>query len=292
MNRFTAALVLALVLACPVGWLQADILLHQADGSELVLEQPALRLVTLSPNLAELVFAAGAGERLLATVEYSEYPPAAAGLPRVGDAFRLDIEGIVSKRPDLVIAWDSGTPKGAVDQLRNLGIPVWSVEIREPDQIAVTLTDIGRVTANESEAENAAREFRERLARLTARYVGVATLDYFYQVDPRPLFTINGQHLISQGLALCGGRNVFAGEPALAFQVSHESVIVADPDVLFAPVLPGAENPLVRWKEWPGMKAVRKDALFTLDADRISRATPRWLESIETACTLLHQLRQ
>lgn len=271
--------------------MHAEILLQQADGSELALEQAAQRMVTLSPNLAELVFAAGAGDRLLATVEYSEYPDAAADLPRIGDAFRLDIESIVTLRPDLVIAWDSGNPKAAVQQLRSLGIAVWSVEIREPEQIGVTLIDIGRVTSNEAMARRAAQDFETRLHQLSARYDSVATLDYFYQVDARPLFTINGDHLISKGLALCGGRNVFDGEPGLAFQVGHEAVIVANPDALLAPALPGETDPLELWTEWPGMQAVENGALFTLNADKISRATPRWLDSIESACKLLHGLR-
>jgi iron complex transport system substrate-binding protein len=290
LKRLTGIFCLLLANA-PAAVLHGDILLSQPDGAELRLEEPAQRLVTLSPNLAELVYAAGAGDALLATVEYSEYPEAAARLPRVGDAFRLDIEGIVAQRPDLVLAWDSGTPRGAVEQLLSLGIAVWSIEIREPRQIAAVLTDIGRATASSGTADRLAGQFLQRLEALAARYAGVPTLDYFYQVDARPLFTINGEHLISQGLALCGGRNIFDDEPALAFQVAHESVIVADPDALLAPSLADGADPLSAWREWPGMRAVENSAMFTLDADRISQATPRWLESIESACTLLHGLR-
>jgi len=282
---------LCLCLCWPASSLQADILLRQADGSKLALEQPAQRLLTLSPNLAELVFAAGAGDRLLATVEYSEYPEAAAALPRIGDAFRLDVENIVALRPDLIIAWDSGNPKAAVQQLRDLGIDVWSVEIREPEQIADTLREIGHATSTEATAKEAADDFQARLDQLKAHYRAVSTLDYFYQVDARPLFTINGDHLISKGLALCGGRNVFAAEPALAFQVGHEAVIVANPDALVAPALPGEPDPLERWLEWPAMQAVENGDLFTLDANKISQATPRWLDSIEQACGLLNGLR-
>jgi iron complex transport system substrate-binding protein len=291
LNRFTCALFLSLGLAGQASTLFADITLTQADGSKTTLNATAERLVTLSPNLAELVFAAGAGSTLRATVEYSNFPAEVEQLPRVGDAFRLDIERIVSLRPDLVIAWDSGTPKGASAQLRALGIPVWSVEIREPVHIADVLDDIGRATGYSQSAGAAARSFRDRLARLEEHYAGADSLDYFYQVDARPLFTINGQHLISRGLALCGGQNIFTDQPGLAFQASHEAVIVADPDALIAPAPPGDGDPFERWREWPGMKAVTGDALITLDADRISRATPRWLESIESACTLLDSLR-
>jgi iron complex transport system substrate-binding protein len=268
-----------------------EISLPQADGSILLLQQAAQRMVTLSPHLTELVYAAGAGEQLLATVEYSEFPPAAAALPRIGDAFRLDVEGIVAWRPDLVIAWESGNPAAALEQLRALGLPVWSVEIRQPQAIAETLEAIGRATGNEATAEPAARQFLEGLADLRSRYENEKTLDYFYQVDARPLFTINGDHIISQGLRICGGNNIFSDEPGLAFQVAHESVIVADPAAIFAPSLDSQNDPLSAWRAWPGLQAVKTDALFLLPADEISRPTPRWLDALEIACTLLHGLR-
>lgn len=269
----------------------AEIRLAQPDGSPLVLDAPAERIVTLAPHLAEGVYAAGAGRRLLATVEYSEYPPAAAGLPRIGDAFRVDVERIVALRPDLVLAWESGNPRQAVAQLSELGLPVWSIEIRAPAEIPDFIDAVGRATGNAKAAAPIAQDLRRRLRDLAGRYRDVAPVRYFYQVDAKPLFTINGEHLISRGLALCGGANIFAGEPGLAFQTSRESVIVADPDALFAPVLPDAADPLVAWREWPGMRAVRSESLFLLPADEISRATPRFLDSLERACKLLHDLR-
>jgi iron complex transport system substrate-binding protein len=270
----------------------AAVELTQADGSALLLEQPAERLVTLSPHLAELVYAAGAGDRLLATVAYSEYPPRASDLPRVGDAFRLDVESIVALRPDLVVAWDSGNPRAAVEQLRTLGLRVWTIEIRRPAAIADTLRAIGRAIGGSADAERVAGDLDARLHLLARRYRDVSPVDYFYQVDANPLYTINGRHLISQGLALCGGVNIFADEPGLAFQVAHESVIAANPDALLAPILQGQPDPFDTWRRWPDLAAVSGDALFTLDADRISRATPRWLDSVETACKLLHRLRK
>lgn len=291
LSRLAGALFLASLCTAAPRTAPAAVELEQPDGQVLVLEQPARSLVTLSPHLAELVFEAGAGETLLATVEYSDYPAEAQGLPRVGDAFRLDVEGILALRPDLVVAWGSGNPRAAVAQLSALGLDVWSVEIRQPDEIATVLRAIGRATGNPAAAETAAGAFEQRLERLANRYADAAAADYFYQVDADPLFTIGNDHLISQGLALCGGRNVFDDEAGLAFQVSHEAVVAADPDAILAPSLPGQPDPLARWREWPRMRAVATGALFTLDADRISRATTRWLDSIETACTLLHEPR-
>lgn len=237
--------------------LGVEVRLNQADGDELLLTGPVARIVTLAPHLAEGVYAAGAGDRLVATVEYSEYPADAAGVPRIGDAFRLDIERIVSLQPDLVIAWGSGNPPPAIAQMRALGLAVWTVEIRTPGAIPDFIDSVGRATGHQPEAAREARRLRQRLSELQRQHATADPVRYFYQVDARPLFTINSQHLISRGLALCGGRNIFADEPGLAFQVSREAVILANPDVLLAPDGPGAENPLQAWQEWPSRMRYR-----------------------------------
>jgi iron complex transport system substrate-binding protein len=270
----------------------AGISLPQADGSSLELKAPAKRLITLSPHLAELVFAAGAGKRLVATVEYSEYPEAAVSVPRIGDAFRIDVERVLALSPDLVIAWDSGNPRQAVSRIISLGIPVWSVEIREPEEIAEVIMAIGDASGQKRTAGMAATDFRHRLKQLSGRYPSRQKLDYFYQIDEKPLYTINGEHLISKGLSLCGGHNIFHDLPGLAFQVTHESVIVADPVAMFAPVQDNEPNPLAIWQDWPGLQAVSGNALFTLPADPISRATPRLLDALEMACRALDDMRE
>ena len=179
MNKLSAFLVLALALAWPCNPAADEIVLQQADGGELALEQPAKRLVTLSPHLAELVFAAGAGDTLLATVEYSNYPEAAAALPRVGDAFRLDLETIVALKPDLVIAWESGNPEAAVTQMRSLGLNVWAVEIRAPRQIGAALSAVGLATGREAQANEVSAMLEARLNRLISRFDGAEPVRYF-----------------------------------------------------------------------------------------------------------------
>jgi iron complex transport system substrate-binding protein len=248
-----------------------QITLPQSDGTTLTLDAPAERVITLAPNLTEMMYDAGAGHLLLATVEYSNFPEAATRLPRIGDAFRFDLEQIMALRPDLVIGWSSGNPAVALDRLESLGLDVWRIEIQEPADIAT--------------------QVEKRLAALSEKYRGQRPVSYFYQVAERPLFTLNGEHIVSQGLSLCGGQNVFADEPVIAPQITREAVLVADPEVFIAPLLPDAEDPLHHWRSWPRLTAVRNDALHYLSADKISRATPRMLDSLELGCTLLHQYR-
>jgi len=288
-RKASRVLVLALLLFSLPGW--ATIELQQADGSLLTLPAPAATIITLAPHLTELAFAAGAGGQLIATVEYSEFPPAAASIPRIGDAFRLDLERILSLKPDLVVAWQSGNPQQAIARLSSLGIATWTIEIRRPGEIATTLEQFGRATGNVDHALEAAREIRLRLQTLSGQYSGLPPVSYFYQVSAHPLYTINGEHLIARSLALCGGINIFQSERGLAPQVSHEAVIAADPSALLAPAEPAQQDPLGKWREWPRMRAVRNEAMFLLPADEISRATPRLLNAVTAACHHLDQVR-
>jgi len=284
-------LVLVLSALLKAGTVCAAIVLPQAGGGSLTLEAPARRIVTLAPNLAELVYAAGAGDRLEAVVEYTDFPPAATRLPRVGNAFRFDLERIVELKPDLVIAWQTGNPQPALLKLRQLGLPVWQLEITRPREIAGAIEAIGRAAGTGAVGPEAAARFRERLSGLRRENTGKKPVTYFYQVAQRPLYTVNGQHIISRSLGICGARNVFAALPALAPQISREAVLLSDPQVIFSPGGKGYEGALDHWLAWPQIRAVKHHALLYLGADQISRAGPRLLDGIESACKLLDGVR-
>jgi len=287
-------LLTCVVLLCALGAAQisvADITVVQANGESLTLPGPAVRIITLAPNLAELVFAAGAGESLKAVVEYSNFPARVAQIPRVGDAFRIDLERIVELKPDLVIAWKSGNPQTALLKLQQLGIKVWQIEITRPEEIADTVENLSHAAGTEAVGEAIAAQLRNRLADLQRKNAGNVPVDFFYQISPRPLYTINGQHIISRSLEICGANNVFSELPTLAPQISLESVIIANPQVMIAAEVPGDPPALLAWQDWPQLQAVQNGALFYLPADEINQATPRLLDSIELACKLLDEFR-
>jgi len=269
----------------------ADISLSQANGETLSLSAPVKRIITLAPNLAELVFAAGAGEHLVAVVEYSNFPAQVARIPRIGDAFRIDLERIIELEPDLVIAWRSGNPQTALQKLEQLGVTVWQIEITRPEEIAETVESISHAAGTQPAGQAVARQLRSRLANLQQQNAGKSPVDYFYQIAPRPLYTINGRHIISRSLEICGGHNVFADLPVLAPQISRESVILADPQAMIAPEISGDPPALAAWQDWPRLHAVQNETMLYLPADAISQATPRLLDSIELACKLLDEVR-
>ena len=269
----------------------ASITLVQANGETLTLPIPAERIITLAPNLAELVFAAGAGGQLKAVVEYSNFPAQVTQIPRIGDAFRIDLERIIELEPDLVIAWKSGNPQTALQKLEQLGITVWQVEITRPEEIADAVENISLAAGTQVIGQAVARQLRGKLADLRQQNADKPPVDYFYQIAPHPLYTINGRHIISRSLEVCGGSNIFSELPTLAPQISRESVILANPEAMIAPESAGDPPALFVWQDWPRLQAVQNKTMLYLPADEISQATPRLLDSIDLACKLLDKVR-
>jgi len=256
---------------------------------------PAARIIALSPHLTELAYTAGAGERLVGVVAYSDYPDAALAVERIGGAFRLDYEAIADLKPDLILAWRSGTPVDVQDRLRGMGFHVVSLDAARLADIELELREIGKLAGTSAVADEAATAFSERLRKLRERYSDAAVVDVFYQVSAQPLFTVSGRHVISEAIEVCGGRNVFADVSGLSPAVSLESVIMAEPDAIIAghDTLAGgsAEELRARWADWQSIPAVRSGNLFVVDADRMTRSTTRILEALDELCASLDQTR-
>jgi len=262
-------------------------------GALVSLAAPARRIVSLAPNITELLFAAGAGERVVGAVDYSDYPDAARRIARVGSVHALDLERVLSLRPDLIVVWLHGSPQRQLEHLALLGVPIFYSEPRRLDDVASAIERFGQLAGTEAEAERAARDYRERLAALRARYAGRAPLDVFYEVWSQPLLTVNDSHLISDVLRMCGGRNVFGSLAPLVPTVSLEAVLEANPQaIVVASASPEeAAEAFARWRVWPRLAAVEQGDLFAMDADSISRQTPRILDAAQQLCERLDAAR-
>ncbi len=259
-------------------------------------QHPASRIITLAPHLTELVYSAGAGDRLVGVVEYSDYPPAALELPRIGDAFRLDHEAIAGLAPDLILAWESGTPREVIGRLEQLGYPVRVVKARNLDGVADSLRLIGRLAGTEQQGEASAVVFESALDELRATAVGHASVRVFYQVSAQPLFTVSRRHVIGEAIELCGGVNIFGELAGPSPSVSPEAVIDAEPDVIITADFTGdellAQKQLAAWRQWPSIPAVRENNLFFVDADLMSRSSVRILEGVRELCGRIEGVRE
>ncbi len=288
MRRRTAAAILIIVGALASGCDSRSRVASDPAGAR---EAPARRIVTLAPHLAELVFAVGAGERLVGVSAYTDRPPEAASLPVVGDAFSLDQERLALLEPDLLLAWESGTPAHVVDELRARGYRVESIRTRGLADVAAALEHVGALTGRREQARLAAAAFRSGLERLEALHGDAPPIRVFYQVSQRPLYTINGKHYVSELIETCGGRNIFANLDQLAPMVTVEAVLAQNPEVMLA----SSDNPadvFAVWQRWPELAANRHDNYFLLPANEIGRPTPRLIEAGETLCRTLEQARQ
>lgn len=283
-------MLLALLLAAGVA--QAQLRVTDDYGREVALAAPAQRVVSLAPHLTELMYAAGAGARLVGALEYSDYPAEAKALPRVGSEASIDLEALVALRPDLVIAWPNAGSARSVERIAALGIPVFRSEPRELEDIARTMETLGRLAGTQAPAGAAARTFRERAARIERRYAQRARVRVFYQVWDRPLVTVNGDHVISKVMRLCGGENVMAALPALAPEIDRESVLRADPEAIVASGPDGARPAwLDAWRAFPALAAVRHDNLYSIRPELLQRHTPRLLDGAEELCRILEAVR-
>lgn len=260
---------------------------------EVCLEAPAERIIALSPSLTELAYAAGAGEALVGAVSFSDYPPEAEALPRVGSYNRLDIEAILALEPDLVLAWNGGSPQTQLDQLSALGLPVYYSDAQDFAAIAYTIERLGQLSGQQSQANSEAQRVRDGVATLEQRYKDAAPVSVFYQIWEKPLMTINGEHWISRSLTLCGGVNQFADADALVPRPSIENVLAGDPEAIITGGLGEPESEwLDSWQRFTQLSAVQHDNLLVIDPDLVHRATPRLLEGTRQLCELLDDVRE
>lgn len=267
--------------------IQTQVEAEDATGQFIQLPRPARRILSLAPHTTELLFAAGAGDQVVGRVRYSDYPPKALAIPIVGDALHLDMEAILGLRPDLVVAWGSGNGQALLRQLTRLGLPLFISEPRRLEDIARDIEALGTLSGHAAEAQRSAAGFLQRRERLAQSYRHSPRRRVFYQLWDQPLITLGGTHLISQLLNLCGGDNLFAGLSALAPAVGLEAVLAANPEVIIKGGADGTDW-RKRWRRWPGLAAVQRDALVEVNPDLMQRSGPRILEGAEMLCAQLH----
>lgn len=281
---------LLLVMALPV---QADIKVTDGLDRNVTLEKPAERIIALAPHIVENAYSAGAGQKLVAAVNHSDYPPEAAELPQLGSYKAVSLEQILALEPDLVLLWASGNGEETLRQLERLGVTVYASEPRKLEDVAHSVIDIGTLAGTRDVAETAAREYLDNLDQLREQYAEREPVSVFYQVWNKPLQTLNDEHLVSAVIRLCGGRNVYADAAPLAPKINMESVLDRNPQAIVASGM-GDERPewLDEWQDWPGLSAVQEDNLFFVPPDIIQRHTIRIAQGAKLFCEHIETARQ
>ena len=261
-------------------------------GSVISLDAPAKRIIALAPHIVENVYSAGAGDLLVAVVDYANFPAQASKLPSVGGYNKFNIETIAALKPDVVFAWQSGTPAHFLEKIKQLGIPLYLDEPSTIHSVANSIINIGKLTGRLNIAEAVAEEHLKQLEKVVTAQQNKSAIKVFYQVWDDPLYTINGKQIISDVLRLCGGKNIFAAEKIKAPIVNLEALLQLNPDVIITgSEYKSADDALGTWKKWQNLSAVKHNNLFVVNPDIVSRHTVRILQGVASVCEKLDQAR-
>ncbi len=286
-------LTLLVILSFASAGLRAEVMVDDDLGNSVRLEQPATRIISLAPHLTEIVFAAGAGDKLIGVVSYSDHPPAALDIPIIGSYNSINYEALVALQPDLVLVWNSGNGQELAARLEALGLTVFVSEPKRLPDIARSLNKIGILSGTVSVAEKAAAKYLTRYQALVADNSSKAPVNVFLEVWHEPMMTVNGTHIISDSIELCGGINIFADALPLVPRISVESVVRGNPDVIIATGMAN-ERPewLDNWLIWPDLSAVKSNSLHSINPDLIGRHSPRILQGVTQLCDYFDRARK
>ena len=262
------------------------------NGDKLKLADVAQRIISLSPNTTEILFHIGAGEKIVGADEYSNYPKQANDILRVNNHAAANYELILSLKPDVVIAWQSGNGEKIISRIRELGIPVFVVETGNLQDIPYLYRRLGQLSGYEKQSNIQAEKFSSRLNQLRKTYSSREEIRLFYQIWNEPLMTLNGDHMVTDIIELCGGVNIFSDAAALVPYVNIESVLAADPQV----IITGGKNKSDLldsgfWDKWPSLSAVKNQHLYAIPSDLLQRHSDRMLEGTGLMCEYIDLVR-
>lgn len=268
----------------------AEIALRDAEGRTFLLQQPAQRMVALAPHLTDMLLTLGARSRIVGVSDDHEnrgaYSKSLSGLPVVSDAASINYEKLLALKPDLVLAWGSGTPRAWTERIRQLGIPVFVVEARRLSDMAVQLKQLGILSGNEQSAQQQAQIFTRQTQSLQQRYGDGRRFKYFYQIWAQPLYSLHAGHLLSQALALCGADNIVPVGAVIAPLINPEFVLQQNPEVIIFGAADAVRS-RAYWNRFSGLQAVRKKQMLAVDDKRLTRPGPDFLVAVAPVCEQL-----
>jgi iron complex transport system substrate-binding protein len=282
--------VYALLTLCATAGLQAaPVRVDDDTGQHVVLPALPQRIVSLAPSATEMLFAAGLGDRLIATVDHSDEPAAAQKIPRIGNYTAVDLERLVALHADLVVVWPGGNNMAQVEKIAELGIPVYRQQVNRLHELPASLRRLGALASDPKVAESAAHQLEEQLAHLANAHGAKQQPTVFLEVWNRPIYTVGGGQLMSDALTACGTRNVFEDLKELAPAINTEAVIGRNPDIIVAAAPPGqAKEWLEEWRKFPALNAVRRGKLLPFEDTRLVHLGPSFIAATEALCAVLN----
>ncbi len=264
-------------------------------GRSVTLSATPRRIVSLAPSVTEILFAIGAGTLVVGDTSYCNFPPEADALPEVGgfSAKSISVEAIVGLQPDLVIA-GTASQQPVVESLEQLDIPVLVLAPDSFDAVYAGIAQLGEITGHTSAADQVVADMRSRVDAVTARVAEIPAAErpsVFWEVSDDPLYTSGPQTFVGQLIELAGATNLFADAQEDYPQISAETVVERNPDIIIGPSSQAEKlTPVLlsRRPGWSSVQAVRDSRVYTLDGDIVSRPGPRLVEALETLADVLY----
>ena len=255
--------------------------------------QPAKRIVALAPHIVESLYDIGAGDRIVGTVDYADYPADALNIPRIGGYYGIQLEKVLALEPDLIIVWKTGNKAADIEKLVSLGLPLAYSDPQDLNGVAAELRLFGRLTGLEQNAEQVAKQYEADLTAIQQTYQNKTPMAVFYQLWSEPLMTVNKNTWIHQLIETCGGVNVFADNATDYPQIGMENVLVAKPEVIIMPNEKADKpQPKIDWGKWPVIPAVQHNRFMTANADLVHRFSRRMLIGLNDMCAALDGFRE
>ncbi len=271
----------------------AQISVTDDRGVLVQLSAPARRVIALSPHATELVFAAGGGPYIAATVDASDFPKAARTLPRIGAGLQPEPEQLLRLRPDLLIGWQASQ----FSTLHSLRIPSFLSAPKTLNDVPDTIEKLGVLLDTQEIARNRASSLRALLGTLEQAPRPTAPVRVFLQIGETPEYTLNRTHLLSQVIEACGGFNVFGSATAIAPKISAESVLAQRPELILlgrvgAPAQPTLDPATQQYWSRLNLPAAQAGHSYVMDSDVIYRPGPRLIEAAQAICSMIQQARK
>jgi len=283
-------LIITLLLFAGISEASAGTVTDQLGRKVLVPENPQ-RVISLAPNITEIIFALNRENLLKGVTLHCDFPVDAKFLPRVGSYVGLDLEKIVSLKPDLCIAIKDGNPKQVVERLESFGIPVYAVDPRNLDSVMETILSIGGLLGADKRADVLVKNMRSRIRRVTELVAATSHKPgVFFQIGAAPVVSVGTRTYIHELIILAGGTNVTAGETPYP-RFSREQLIALSPDVVIITSMTRSDafdQVLAEWNKWPQIQAVRNKQIYLADSDLFDRPSPRLVDGLEALVKLIH----
>jgi iron complex transport system substrate-binding protein len=290
MKKMKSIAAIAAILMGTCAGASAQVTVRDDLGRPLFVKKTPLRIVTLAPFLTELVFAAGAGDRVVGVSELSTYPPEVTKLPQIPTGVKFSIEYMAHLKPDLVIAWRDGIRREEIDRITGFGTLVFAASARTLEDVPRLLKLIGALTGND--VTKAVADYEGKLEKLRRENAGKVKLATFLEIWNRPLTTISGTHFMSEALEICRAENVFKDIDGSAPQISYDELYEKNPYVIVgAGSASSNEEFRNNWTVRQALNAVKDDRLVFVDADTFQRPSPRTPDGIEQLCAGLDKVR-